>query len=94
MFLLPLAAQYGQNEPGEKSSARSCRGASPDEFRTAPLWGVGQRVFFLHDGRTSNLVDAIRAHQSHGSEANKVIEHFNKLTVQEQQQIIDFLRSL
>src|ERR1700686_914145 len=69
-------------------------GAGPDEFRTAPLWGVGQRVFFLHDGRTSNLVDAIRAHQSHGSEANKVIEHFNKLTVEEQQEIIDFLRSL
>ncbi len=68
--------------------------AGPDEFRTAPLWGVGQRVFFLHDGRTSNLVDAIRAHQSRGSEANKVIEHFHKLTVQEQQDIIDFLRSL
>jgi CxxC motif-containing protein (DUF1111 family) len=69
-------------------------GAGPDEFRTGPLWGVGQRVFFLHDGRTSNLVDAIRAHSSHGSEANKVIEHFNRLTVQEQQEIIDFLRSL
>src|SRR6202795_3442583 len=26
-------------------------GAGPDEFRTAALWGVGQRVFFLHDGR-------------------------------------------
>jgi CxxC motif-containing protein (DUF1111 family) len=69
-------------------------GAGPDEFRTAPLWGVGQRVFFLHDGRAPDLVDAIRAHQSHGSEANKVIEHFNKLRVQEQQEIIDFLRSL
>jgi CxxC motif-containing protein (DUF1111 family) len=69
-------------------------GAGPDEFRTAPLWGVGQRVFFLHDGRTSNLVDAIRAHSSHGSEANKVIERFHRLTVQEQQEIIDFLRSL
>jgi len=68
--------------------------AGPDEFRTAPLWGVGQRVFFLHDGRTSNLVEAIRAHKSHGSEANKVVEHFNKLTVPEQQEIIDFLRSL
>ncbi len=69
-------------------------GAGPDEFRTAPLWGVGQRVFFLHDGRTANLVDAIRDHQSRGSEANKVIEHFNKLTTQEQQEVIDFLRSL
>lgn len=69
-------------------------GAGPDEFRTAPLWGVGQRVFFLHDGRTTNLVEAIRAHKSRGSEANKVIDRFNKLSVEEQEQIIDFLRSL
>ena len=29
--------------------------ASGTEFRTAPLWGVGQRIFFLHDGRTNDL---------------------------------------
>ncbi|HEX4544502.1 MAG TPA: di-heme oxidoredictase family protein [Candidatus Acidoferrum sp.] len=69
-------------------------GAGPDEFRTSPLWGVGQRVFFLRDGRTSNLVEAIRAHKSQGSEANKVIDHFNRLSTLEQQGIINFLRSL
>jgi CxxC motif-containing protein (DUF1111 family) len=69
-------------------------GAGPDEFRTAPLWGVGQRVFFLHDGRTSNLVEAIREHRSKGSEANRVIEHFERLSVGEQQEVIDFLRGL
>jgi CxxC motif-containing protein (DUF1111 family) len=69
-------------------------GAGPDEFRTAPLWGVGQRVFFLHDGRTTNLVVAIRDHKSRGSEANRVIEHFNRLTTRERQEVIDFLRSL
>jgi CxxC motif-containing protein (DUF1111 family) len=68
--------------------------AGPDEFRTAPLWGLGQRVFFLHDGRTTNLLDAIREHRSPGSEADKVIEHFNRVTTQEQQEILDFLRSL
>src|SRR5215472_13811442 len=68
--------------------------AGPDEFRTAPLWGVGQRIFFLHDGRTSNLVEAIRAHKSRGSEANRVIGSFNKLSTEEQQGIIDFLRAL
>src|SRR6267378_6384108 len=41
-------------------------GAGPDEFRTAPLWGVGQRIFFLHDGRTTNLIEAIKAHRSRG----------------------------
>ena len=38
--------------------------AGPDEFRTAPLWGLGQRLFFLHDGRTSDLLQAIQAHAS------------------------------
>ncbi|MGC2322405.1 MAG: di-heme oxidoredictase family protein [Terriglobales bacterium] len=70
------------------------RRAGPDEFRTAPLWGVGQRVFFLHDGRTSNLVEAIEFHRSRGSEANKVIERFNRLSTPEKQDIINFLRSL
>ena len=36
--------------------------AQGDEFRTAPLWGAGQRVFFLHDGRTSDLREAIEEH--------------------------------
>jgi CxxC motif-containing protein (DUF1111 family) len=38
--------------------------AGPDEFRTTPLWGVGQRLFFLHDGRTSDVLVAIQAHFS------------------------------
>ena len=69
-------------------------GAGPDEFRTAPLWGLGQRVFFLHDGRTRSLVEAIREHRSAGSEANQVIDRFNRLKRQDQQDLIDFLRSL
>jgi CxxC motif-containing protein (DUF1111 family) len=68
--------------------------AGPDEFRTAPLWGVGQRVFFLHDGRTSNLLQAIEAHRSPGSEASRVIEGFNRLTVSDRQDVLNFLRSL
>jgi CxxC motif-containing protein (DUF1111 family) len=51
-------------------------------------------VFFLHDGRTSNLVEAIQAHKSRDSEANKVIGRFSALTAREQQDIINFLRSL
>jgi CxxC motif-containing protein (DUF1111 family) len=98
-------------------------GAGPDMFRTAPLWGVGQRLFFLHDGRTSNLLTAIEDHFSTGqncvgnqnstqfkalpwfqqnqgqgqacrSEANGVINNFNSLTVTQQQEILDYLRSL
>lgn len=38
--------------------------AGPDDFRTAPLWGLGQRLFFLHDGRATDLNSAILAHAS------------------------------
>jgi len=39
--------------------------AGPDEFRTTPLWGLGQRIFFLHDGRTDDLMVAVQDHFSH-----------------------------
>jgi CxxC motif-containing protein (DUF1111 family) len=68
--------------------------AGPREFRTAPLWGLGQRVFFLHDGRTSDLVRAIKEHASSGSEANGVISNFDNLSEGRQQDLLNFLRSL
>src|SRR5579872_4049856 len=76
--------------------------AGPDEFRTTPLWGVGQRIFFLHDGRTSDLLQAILLHASGEgdggtfppSEANAVISRFRNLNKNDQQEILDFLRSL
>ncbi len=81
--------------------------ATGDMFRTTPLWGVGQRMFFLHDGRTSDLLQAIQAHASGGddsrsmrhspygpSEANAVVRKFNALGPKDQQSVLDFLRSL
>jgi len=59
--------------------------AGPDQFRTAELWGLGQRYFFLHDGRTSNLITSIQAHASAAtakypaSEANQTVALFNAL---------------
>jgi CxxC motif-containing protein (DUF1111 family) len=77
-------------------------------FRTTPLWGIGQRIFFLHDGRTKNLLDAIDAHFSPAapansvtkmpalgpSEANKSVDAFRRLSSSDKQAILDFLRSL
>jgi len=71
-----------------------------DEFRTAPLWGLGQRLFFLHDGRTKNLVNAILYHSSShnnqypDSEANGVVNNYKKLSDKDQQDLLNFLRSL
>jgi len=74
--------------------------AGPREFRTAPLWGLGQRLFFLHDGRTSDLREAIRAHRSgsvltfNASEGNAVVRNFNALQDGQKQDLLNFLRSL
>ena len=68
--------------------------AGKDEFRSAPLWGLGQRVFFLHDGRTSDLMEAIVAHGSNGSDAKSVIDLYIALSDKEKQDLLNFLRSL
>jgi CxxC motif-containing protein (DUF1111 family) len=68
--------------------------AKGNQFRTAPLWGLGQRLFFMHDGRTTSLIQAIQAHSSSGSEAIKVINNYNKLKASQKQDLLNFLRSL
>lgn len=80
--------------------------AGGDEFRTMPLWGIGQRVFFIHDGRTNDIVQAVEDHycdaslQYGPSEANAVVNAFNGLANisgvdgSAQQDLINFLRSL
>lgn len=68
--------------------------AGPDQFRSAPLWGLGQRAFFLHDGRTSSLVSTIHFHNSAGSEAIQVVEAFDHLSGTAQEDLLMFLRSL
>ena len=60
------------------------------EFHTAPLWGIGQRLFFLHDGRTSNLYQAITAHAGNGFEGNAVVANFEMLSAADQQALFEF----
>jgi len=62
-------------------------------------------LFFLHDGRTSDLLQAITLHASPAtsttaspaypaSEANAVVQKFLGLSKNDQQSVLDFLRSL
>ncbi len=60
---------------GPRLADRVSQGAAgPDEFRSAPLWGAGQRIFFLHDGRAGpangGLVNAILAHRSRNTDCD------------------------
>jgi CxxC motif-containing protein (DUF1111 family) len=88
-------SDYAVHNMGTGLADRVTQGnANGSQFRSAPLWGVGQRVFFLHDGRTNDLMQAIQQHASSGSEANQVIAHFNMLSTTDQQNILNFLRDL
>lgn len=72
--------------------------AGPQQFRTAPLWGAGQRLFFMHDGRYFNLDHAIRNHCPDPTDATNescaVINKYRALSVPNETLILDFLRSL
>jgi CxxC motif-containing protein (DUF1111 family) len=65
--------------------------ASGNEFRTAPLWGLGQRSFYLHDGSVTTIPDAIA---SHGGEASRVIANYQRLSPRDKQDLHMFLSSL
>jgi CxxC motif-containing protein (DUF1111 family) len=124
-------SDFGLHHMGSTLADGVTQGAAgPDQFRTAPLWGLGQRLFFLHDGRTSDLKQAILAHAGNpgscyitssaqifsvtfpldgnqtatffpasgsftcGSEAEGVVANFANLVAGDQQNLLNFLRSL
>jgi hypothetical protein len=68
--------------------------AAGNMFRSAPLWGTTTRQFFLHDGRTTSLADAILYHACSGSEANDAVTAFVGLSTTDQDDILDYLRTL
>lgn len=72
--------------------------AGSSEWRTAPLWGLGLAEefqggtpFFLHDGRARTLREAIEFHGGEGAASRSA---FRALTTEEQEQVIQFLKSL
>ena len=71
--------------------------ATGREWRTSPLWGIGLvetvngHTMFLHDGRARSLEEAILWH---GGEAERSRSHFMKLSAEDRQALIRFLRSL
>ncbi len=70
--------------------------ASGSDWRTAPLWGIGQalrtgNVGLLHDGRARNVLEAILWHDGEAAQARK---HVEQLPAKDRQALIDFIGSL
>ncbi|MEO6165945.1 MAG: di-heme oxidoredictase family protein [Chitinophagales bacterium] len=68
------------------------------EWRTPPLWGLGLspdsqggQYFLLHDGRATNIEDAILFH---GGEASESKNKFQDLSTTEKNALLKFLESL
>jgi hypothetical protein len=65
--------------------------ARGQDWRTTPLWGLGKRRRFLHDGRARNVEDAIMTHDGEGRQAAAA---FSQLTRWEQDALLTFLLGL
>lgn len=71
--------------------------ATGTEWRTPPLWGVGlietvnKHTTYLHDGRARNLEEAILWH---GGEASAAQQSFIRMTRDEREALLAFLKSL
>ena len=68
------------------------QGASTGQmWRTSPLWGLRLRKKYLHDGRATDLDEAI---QLHGGEATKVVQQYSAVSDRERLALRAFLNSL
>lgn len=71
--------------------------ADGNEWRTAPLWGIGlaqtvnPQAGFLHDGRARTLEEAILWH---GGEAQPAADRYRQMPAPDRSALIDFLNSL
>lgn len=65
--------------------------AKGDQFRTAPLWGLSRRIYYLHDGRATTYGEAIR---NHAGEAAAASSRYAELHPADREALLEFLNSL
>jgi CxxC motif-containing protein (DUF1111 family) len=80
------------------SDGRADQDAQPQEWRTAPLWGLRladaplpSPARYLHDGRAASLHEAITLH---GGEAQRARDAYVARTMADQAALIAFLKTL
>jgi len=93
-IVMAMQEHYGRNMyqiQWKNMSSLESFASTQNKVRTAPLWGVRLRPQLMHDGRSVTLRGAILRHSG---EASQVIERFKKLKRNDQEALIEFLRSL
>lgn len=86
-----IFTDFKRHDLGAGFHERNWDGSLQKEFLTRPLWGVGNKVSFGHDGRSINLTEVILRH---GGEAREAREEFAGLSEENRRAILDFLSSL
>lgn len=66
-------------------------GAKGGEWRTVPLWGVRFKKFYMHDGRTRDLHEAI---MMHGGQGESSARNYSELSTEDRKALMAFLKSL
>jgi CxxC motif-containing protein (DUF1111 family) len=90
---MAMQEHYGRNmyQIQWKNLSLESFGSAQNKMRTAPLWGVRLRPQLMHDGQSVTLRDAILRHLG---ESEQVTKRFRKLKRNDQEALIEFLRSL
>ena len=86
-----ILTDFKRHDLGPNFYERSWDGTLQKEFLTRPLWGVGSKVAYGHDGRSINLTEVILRH---GNEAQKARDNFDGLDADRKRAVLEFLQSL
>ncbi len=86
-----ILTDFKRHDLGPNFHERNWDGTLQKEFLTRPLWGVGSKVAYGHDGRSINLTEVILRH---GQEARSARDAFETLNAEKQGWILEFLQSL
>jgi mono/diheme cytochrome c family protein len=86
-----IFTDFKRHDLGPGFWERNWDGTMQKEFMTRPLWGVGSKAAFGHDGRSATLTDVILRH---GGEAEEARDAFAELSEEKQGAILAYLRSL
>jgi CxxC motif-containing protein (DUF1111 family) len=88
LLLHDLGFALAEPGGGYGASNQALAAATPDEWRTPPLWGLGDSAPYLHDGRAATLDDAVRAH---GGEATPSVAAYAALSDAERAELLTWL---
>jgi autotransporter-associated beta strand protein len=88
---VPLYSDLLLHNMGSLADGIAQGAASTNQMMTAPLWGLRMNLPYLHDGRASNVDQAIRLHDG---DAAAAAARYANLTQVQQAELLSFLNSL